>query len=221
MTTAQLVQKYSDLLILQYRGKPKAVAHVQAVVTPVIMEQLPALIEASYDVNTAVGPQLDILGKYAGIAGGLTKKVDGTGRIQYDFTGVVTLDDASFRQLIKIKIVQNYSRSSLDDIQTLLNTFFPGTIQVFDHQNMTMGYYFDATFGSQQLAEVFIRGGFLPKPMGVQLNSLIYGSEALTTGFFGFRTYDNAYASPTGFSDYAEDKPVGPWLTYQNAITLP
>ncbi len=209
-TTSDLVTSYADLLILQYRSKAKARAHVEAVVEPFLMDLLPGLIALAYDLETAVGVQLKVLGKYVGVPT----------NVQRTFTELVELDDDAYRQLIKIKIVQNFSGSALADIQTLLATFFPGVIQVFDHKNMTMGYYFDAEFGSQELAEVFVRGGYLPKPMGVQLNSVIYAAEALTTGFFAFRNEGRAPDLGVGFKRYGEDT-TGPWLTYDEAIALP
>ena len=136
---------------------------------------LPLALQAAFSIGTAVGPQLDIIGKYVGVS-----------RTGNNFSGPVTLDDTDYTQLIRIAIVQNSSGSSLADIQSLLHIFFPGVITVFDYADMSMDYFFDAAIGSDTLAEFFIMGGHLPKPMGVQLGTLVYASPI--NNFFGART---------------------------------
>ena len=66
MTNEELADYYASLLILQYATKPKAVATIQTTVTPVIMNQLPTAIQDGFDLDTAVGVQLDTMGKYVG-----------------------------------------------------------------------------------------------------------------------------------------------------------
>ncbi len=170
-TTADLIDYYAKLLILQYRGQPKAFATIQALVNPVIMDQLPVAVQNAFTLGTAEGVQLDVIGKYAGVS-----------RYGYDFSGPVTLSDEDFTQLIRIAIITNSSGSSLADIQSLLDFFFPGILFVFDHQDMRMSYFFDSDAGSTTLAQVFVKQARLPKPMGVQLATLIYTTDLK---FFG------------------------------------
>lgn len=206
-TDDELVEYYAKLLILQYAGKPKAVATVSALVREAIMNQLPIQVGQAFDLETAVGVQLDVVGKYAGVV-----------RTGYDFTGPITLDDDDFRSLIKMAIVKNNAGSSLSDIQDLLNFFFPGTFLVFDYQNMQMDYFFSAEIGSVQLAEMFVRNGLLPKPMGVLVGALIYAPTI--NNFYGFRTF--TYQSPNirGFNSYADYSLEKPWLNYDDAIVI-
>lgn len=205
MMTSEIINYYASLLILQYLGKPKAYANIQTVVTPVIMDQLPLAVQDAFAVPTAIGVQLDVLGKYAGVS-----------RNQYDFSGPVTLDDDDYRKLIQIQIIQNSSGSSLATIQQLLQTFFPDVIQVYDYQDMTMDYFFLSTIGSQQLAEVFIEGGFLPRPMAVRLRGTIV--HPTIDNFFGFRTYYGPGENVNPFNSYADYQMDWPWLSYQNAL---
>lgn len=204
-STASLIAYYSDLLILQYRGKTKAPATIAALVKGVIMDQLPVQVQDAFGIDTAVGVQLDVLGKYAGVS-----------RSTYDFSGAVTLDDDDFRTLIKVAIIKNNAGSSLYDIDTLLNGFFPGTLLAFDYANMHMDYLFSAEIGSMQLAEVFVKNGLLPKPMGVLLGALIYAP--VIDEFFGFRTYEVPAALVNGFNTYSDYNEDWPWLSYDNAI---
>jgi hypothetical protein len=207
MTTAELISYYSGLLIIQYRSKPKAKATIEASVGPVVTDQLPALIQDSYDLSTAIGVQLDVLGKYAGV----TRYGYGIGGSQ------ITLGDSDFRTLIKLAVLKNNSGSSLYDIQTLIEGNFHNQILVFDHSNMQMSYYLNSTIGSQNLGQVFVTSGLLPKPMGVEIGSIIYSSDIFR--FFGMRTYGLAGYNVTGFNSYSSYQTDRPWLSYTNALT--
>lgn len=175
MTDAELIAYYANLLILQYLEKPKAYATIQTVVTPVIMNQLPLAVQNAYNLTgetgVAVGVQLDVLGKYAGVS-----------RTGFGFSGPITLSDSDFLILIQLAIITNSSGSSLSTIQALLAQFFPGEVLVFDYQNMQMNYLISSTLGSQDLIQLFVTEGLLPKPMGVQLAAVIYAADLK---FFG------------------------------------
>jgi hypothetical protein len=207
MTTVELIEYYAKLLILQYLQKPKAYATIQTLVAPVLMDQLPVAVQNAFSVDTAVGVQLDLIGKYVGVS-----------RNGYDAAGPITLSDSDFRVMIKVAIIQNSSGSSLYTIQALLNMFFPGTLLVFDYANMHMNYFFNSSIGSRPLAELFVKQGLLPKPMGVELGSLIYG--AFTDDFFGGRTYDFGPYNVHGFNTYDVYDSGCPWLTYNDAIII-
>lgn len=130
-------------------------------------EILPLAIQDAFNLNgssTAVGSQLDILGKYAGVI-----------RTGYTLSGLpITLTDSEFLIFIKLAIVSNSNTSDLAAIQTVLHDFFPNEILVFDHQQMRMSYLIDSSIGDQNLISLFIKEGLLPKPMGVQLSTTIY-----------------------------------------------
>lgn len=167
---------------------------------------LPLQVQNAFDIDTAVGVQLDVLGKYAGVS-----------RSGFGFTGPITLDDADFRQLIRVATVTNNSGSDLATIQNLLNTYFPGELFVFDYANMRMAYSMNSSVGSQNLAQLFVTEGLLPKPMGVQLSSLIYGPDL--THFFGLRTYDAVLFNVSGINTYDAYSLTAPMLTYDDAIS--
>lgn len=170
-TTQELIDYYANLLIIQYLGQPKAYATIQNLVKPVIMDQLPVAVQDAFSLDTAVGVQLDVIGKYVGVT-----------RTGMGFDGPIVLNDADFRVLIKVAIITNQSGSSLYDIQNILHIFFPGSILVFDYQDMRMSYLIDSDIGSQDLIQLFVTEGLLPKPMGVQLAAPIYTTDLQ---FFG------------------------------------
>lgn len=170
---------------------------------------LPLLIEDGYNLsgdNTAVGVQLDVLGKYAGVV-----------RTANGFTSVITLGDADFLQLIRIAILQNSAQSDLGTIQELLATFFPGQIYVVDYTTMRMSYLISSSLGSQDLIELFITQKLLPVPMAVGV-SVIYAP--VIDSFFGFCDY--TLPVPIGLNtplnDWLDYQTDWPWLDYNNTI---
>lgn len=181
-------------------------------ITPVIAETdltLPLAVQDGFNLtgtDTAVGAQLDILGKYAGVT-----------RTGYGFTAQITLNDADFLRLILMAIVKNSSGSSLADIVGLLNQFFPGEWTVFDQKTMQIYYFISSTFGSQDLIQLIVTEGLLPVPMAV--NGLIVFNPSIV--FFGFRTYTAPPVNVYPFNTYASFSHVEPWLSYADIIVPP
>lgn len=204
-TTDDIVTYYTDLLIIQYIRKPKARATIDAIVRPVIMDQLPTQVNNAFDIETAVGAQLDVLGKYTGVS-----------RYSRTFTGPITLDDNDFRLIVKVAILKNNSGSDLNTIQTLIQLYFPDALRVFDYLGMRMSYFFDSAYGSVYMAEVLVREGLLPKPMGVQLGALIYMPNIKQ--LFCMRTYALEVVHGNGFNEYGDYQMTWPWLSYAYAI---
>jgi len=64
MTTDELISYYSNLLIMQYRNKSKAVETVKAFVDETIASQIVQQVDDGFDLETAIGEQLTILGTY-------------------------------------------------------------------------------------------------------------------------------------------------------------
>ena len=208
MTDQDIIAYYANLLILQYREKPKAYATIEALVALAIMNQLPVDVLNGFDFDTAEGDQLDVIGKYVGVSR--------TGLI---FSGFTTLSDTDYRQVLKIQIVQNNNGSSLFDIQELLNEWFGGGLLVFDYQNMAMSYLMDASAGSLTVAEFIVMQNLLPKPMAVQLASLIY--IQITDEVFGFVSYEiPSNVNITGFNTYEDYDTDTIWLDYSDAVII-
>ena len=122
MSVQDTINYYSDLLIMQYADKPKAVATIKALAKLAVIDHSPLLVQDAYNLDTAVGVQLKVLAKYVGLPDQF-----------YNFTGPIVPTDADLRVLIKLKIMQNNSSSSLADIQKLIKIFLSGHLTVFDH----------------------------------------------------------------------------------------
>ena len=66
-TLADQVSYYVALLALQYRTKSRATQNIAIYVKQVLADMLVYQLQNCFDVDTAVGQQLDIIGKYVGV----------------------------------------------------------------------------------------------------------------------------------------------------------
>ncbi len=202
MTDEELAAYYANLLILQYRGAARAYATIKAQVGPVIMNQLPVAVQDAFDIETAVGAQLDILGKYIGAS-----------RMGYGTSGQpITLDDDDYRILLKMVLIKNNSGSSLATIQQLLIDNFSGYVFVSDNATMALSYVVVETLGSEDLLEMLIAGKFFPAPMGVATSVTVVPAHVYP--FFGFRTYSAPDPTVAGFNNYVLYVTTSIWLSY-------
>lgn len=181
------------------------------VVVEELNETLPLSVQNGFDVRpgsqTAVGKQLDVLGKYVG-----------ANRIGRGFSTFVNLTDDEYLLLIRAAIGRNYAKSSLADIDNFLATFFPDQIFVYDYGNMRLGYFISPGTLSSNLLQTFIGQGLLPKPMGVKIAPIIYSlSDEL---LFGFNSYSKVNQFASGFNSYSDYSSNVTWLTYGYVITL-
>lgn len=62
-----IIDAYTKLLIIQYNDKPKAIATIQLIAEQMVADGIIFQIQDAFNIETAVGAQLDILGKYIGI----------------------------------------------------------------------------------------------------------------------------------------------------------
>ncbi len=64
---SDIIQYYVNLLIIQYSGLPKATATINLFATTMLASGIALDVQGAYNVNTAVGVQLDVIGKYVGV----------------------------------------------------------------------------------------------------------------------------------------------------------
>lgn len=62
----ELISYYVNLLILQYRNKPNAAGTIAAIIRSLMIYDLIRAVENGYNIDTAIGVQLDVLAKYTG-----------------------------------------------------------------------------------------------------------------------------------------------------------
>jgi hypothetical protein len=67
MDVAALTEYYTDLLVFQYKGKPKARATVEAIIKVLLASGVYTAVQSGFGLTSAIGKQLDTVGKYIGV----------------------------------------------------------------------------------------------------------------------------------------------------------
>lgn len=221
------MSKYTELITNYHATKPKFFDHIDLSTRPLIdISTTTRGLVSAFDIDTAVGVQLDILGLWIGrsrivsqpISGVyFSLDIDGLGFDQgvwqgpYDpDSGYTTLSDETYRIILKAKIAINKWDGRNDSLPPILDAALEGSglkMQIVDNQDMTISIWvFPETDISNVSLELIaaIRQGYLTvKAAGVWGGSIeIPAVETPSEGnrFFGF-DMDNEYIA--GFDDGA------------------
>lgn len=185
---------YIGLITSQYENSPNFIAWITG-----FIEHLNASttvlnsMDACFDIDSAIGKQLDTLGI-----------IIGQGR-QVDFNptngGSPILDDDTYRLLLKSTILKNQwdgLNNSIADIWKVL--FTDVTILVQDNLDMTENVYIGGDL-NQTVRDLIRNGYIVPKPQGVMINYFYFGGAP----FFGF-DLDNGYIAGFDKGSWVHDK---------------
>ncbi|HDT6007136.1 DUF2612 domain-containing protein [Klebsiella michiganensis] len=152
------MSKYTDLITNYHAGKPKYVAHVDLSTRPLIdVSAATSGLVAAFDVDTAVGNQLDILGKWIGIDRTVAAPISGVflewdkERVGWDqgvwlgpyqSTDELTyLSDDVYRIVLKARIGINNWNGQNGTLPDILETALAGTgikMIILDNQDMSI-----------------------------------------------------------------------------------
>lgn len=172
---------YLNLITSEYRQSPNFMAWLQAALQPIDdLTTCLAQVPPSFDIDNALGPQLDILGQIAGAARAVSfQPSNGVSPI---------LDDATYRILLKAKIAHNHWDGRINSLYPIWRNLFPGggSIIVQDAQNMTATVIISGTFSSI-LVDLITHGLIVPRPEGVLFNYVL--SQTPVLGFDLSNTY--------------------------------
>ncbi|WP_065649248.1 DUF2612 domain-containing protein [Pantoea eucrina] len=224
------MSKYTDLITNYHAGKPKFVAHVDLSTRPITdaSASLRSLISA-FDIDSAVGVQLDVLGEWIGRTRTVSQPIagvyfsfdtDGLGWDQgvwqgpYDpDAGYTSLSDDTYRIVLKAKIAINSWNGQNDTLPPILEAALEGSglkMQIVDNQDMTISVWVfpenDISDVSLELIAAIKQGYLTVKAAGVWAGDIQTPSiETPSVGkrFFGF-DMDNEYIA--GFDDGAWEK---------------
>lgn len=219
MTTEELLTYYASLLIMQYYSKPRAVATVKAFVEPLVADQVADAVYLAYDVDTAVGDQLDVLAGYRG----LTRLVYGID-LSREYLTMPDYGDAdedtvqgfyeygdtpltAFFLTYKDASVPLYAMSD-DELRRMIKLRTETHKSIYslgEVDDILYAYFGDdvALYDNGDMTITYIiletatdtlfgianATNSLPKPSGVRINAI--RADALT-GFFGFQNYSEA-----------------------------
>ncbi|HDR8979509.1 TPA: DUF2612 domain-containing protein [Burkholderia vietnamiensis] len=179
---------YTELITSKHRDKPRFAATVAAVVQPLV-DQMNVLqsMPGKFDLDNAVGAQLDDVGLWVGVSRkiripltGIYFSFDiaglgfdqGTWKGPFDpDTGLTVLDDDTYRLVIRAKIGANHWDGTLASSAAILNSIFGADTHVFieDHQDMSMTIGIAGKVPSAVFLAL-LAGGYIPlKPEGVRV----------------------------------------------------
>lgn len=179
---------YKNLITSEHKNKPKFMATVEANVKFYVhlQEVLNSLVP-KFDVDTAEGAQLDIIGLWVGVSRfirspltGIYFEWDGVASVGWDSgiwqgdfsptSGLTSLPDDIYRTLIKAKISANRWDGTIPSAYEIWQTLFTNnTIIIQDNQDMSMTVAIVGTI-LDVLTQALITGGYiLLKPEGVRV----------------------------------------------------
>lgn len=203
------IQAYLDLLIYQYYNKPNAQAEITAILDGFNdIFDLYNSFEKEFDLDTARGKQLDLIGRIVGLSRTvpflIPKKYFGFDDDIYTypfnelFDDIVTypfkevdefeytdgqLNDFDYRFFIKGKIAKNFANSDIISINKIVAYLFNDLAEVVDRYDMSLDLYIDATIDIITVRTIQ-KLNLLPKPQGVRYNNIIFQYfEGETFGF--------------------------------------
>lgn len=190
-----------DRIYAQYRDKPKAVAWYA------IARQLGGSIEAaaqavrkSYDIDTAVGEQLNVIGRIVVAPRSFVGSIpmnpalfDLTDGDEFGDDGAMfsaltidqdgQLSDDLYRLVIKAKIIKNNGDATIENILDGMNFLLPraDVLRVTDGEDMSFSIEF---YGEITNLERFalLNAGLVPKPQAVRFNGFLEGFEMVEFG---------------------------------------
>ena len=184
---------YSALVTTEHSDRPKFMASLAAALDQV--QAGAALVQQTdegFDIDTAIGAQLDILGEWIGrsryigvpITGVYFTWADtattgwGSGVWKGVFdpvSGLASLPDDSYRILLKAKIAANRWDGTIPGAYAVWAEAFGdgNTIVIQDNQDMTMTVgVVGATLSA--VSKALLSGGYIPlKPSGVRVNYVV------------------------------------------------
>lgn len=175
---------YLSLFTSQYKMSANLNAWQTALMTP--LDDLTNCLQTfniSYDIDNALGSQLDVLGKILGASR----------TVPFQPSGGVSpvLDDDDYRLLLYATQVKDTWDGTMASIYQAWQFIFPnGLLGIHDNQNMTASITTSGAFTSIE-QDLITKGYIVPRPEGVQYNA---SGGGITTGLFGFDRNDSTVA---------------------------
>lgn len=211
-TVEQFGEYLADLLILQYRNEVN-MKTIKALAKVFPIEAMQDVING-YNLETAVGHQLDVLGKYI-----FGDKMLGESRYFQKNGAQAVLSDEDYRKALILKTLLNSSSLTNSEVDSFLFDNFGKTIRADSANDMSMTFYI-----TPDVEDVFLALSYhhsLPRPAGVEFTYVISSSSTAT---FGFCTYSELPTPSTylrtGFRTYDDLDKEGDVLNYSKISSI-
>lgn len=180
---------YADLLIIQYRNKPKARATIKLGANLYMADGLIFDLNNILDIDTAVGVQLDIIGEILGCnrniyglnldtkffsfekpnAYGYSDKdalSEGYWKNYNNSTGTAySLPDGVYRTLLKFKAIYNVRRGSMQFMDDMYFRIFGSEVDMVNNHDLTVTYNIPSTHSVAVEAAIYLN--YLEPPLGI------------------------------------------------------
>lgn len=230
---------YADLLILQYRNKPKARGTIKMYAEMFMADGLVFQLQDLLDIDSAFGAQLDIIGKilecprtvhgiYAdrqffqfhesaqslgfSTVGNPVNAVMKS--IKNTALSIYTLEDKDYRVLLKYKAAVNVMRGALLNMDEVLESVFNGNVRLIDNQDLTITYILADNSMIAIAAGKSL--GYFRSTLGINLMYIL--AVPAPGRVFGFNSGKNPINGTTiGFLSKNDTAPSS-WLTRKNII---
>ena len=180
------IKRYLNLITSEHQGKPKFTAWLEANLNILDDgERLVSNLDTYFDLDTAVGIQLDVVGDIVGVKRTVNfQPTDGSSPI---------LDDVTYRLIIKAKILRNMWDGTLSSLYDMWNAIFAdATLIIKDNQDMSINAIIIG-LSSQMQKDLISNGYLIPKPQGVRIS---YSYITVPLFAFGIEGSD-----PQGFGE--------------------
>lgn len=191
---ASIENYYADLLIIQYRNKPKARATIKLGVDLYLTDGLVFDLQNVLDINTAFGAQLDLIGKILGCNRNIFgfninkkyftfEKTSAYGYSYYDSNhenqlskglwknyrnstaSAYGLEDKDYRLLLKFKALYNLRRGSWGDLDRLYYKAFGNDVVIVNNKDLTISYTVSGNASIAFQAANYL--GYIQPPLGI------------------------------------------------------
>lgn len=201
---------YLDLITSEHRDKPKFSATVSALVAPMeSLQQFLATLPGVFDLDDAVGAQLDAVGVRVGRSRLVSTQISGVyfswdtdslgweqGYWQGPYdpdSGIASLNDDTYRIILRAKIAANQWDGTLSTINDILAPILGDSsalLFIEDHQDMTASVCISGEIPSS-LVLALISQEYIPvRPAGVKYDYAVTSENG--SPIFGFDV-DNDY----------------------------
>lgn len=157
---------YQQLLTSEYRLAPNFNNWMQSVLSLLLdISYVLYGMDGNFDLDTAVGVQLDVLGAIVGVSR----------TVPFQPSGGVNpiLDDTTYRLLIKATIANNHWDGTIESLYPIWKTLFPGgKFTIIDNQDMTATVVLTGSFTSI-IQDLVKNEMIVPRPETVAYTYLI------------------------------------------------
>lgn len=176
------ISYYTSLLTSEYKSSTKFIAWLTAVLQIANdISNCLASIGQAFDIDFAIGAQLDILGQIIGVSR--------TVPFQPSMSVSPILNDDTYRILLKATIANNQWDGTIGSLYPIWSYLFPGgRIAIIDNQDMTANIVISGPFTSI-LQDLISNDMIVPRPQAVKY-TYNFGSLPL----FGFDRNDSFIA---------------------------